>query len=312
MLVVDPDAAFRDDLARAAPAYGLEALGCADKATALAVARAEPPACIVTELVLGGGGDGLELVMAVRKDFALSPTPIVLVTYECDVLARLKALDRGVDILLDKPIKAQLVLAQARALAAMAGRIRDRAAVSSMLRRASSDDDRVDTTPGAPFLGDVEAMPPATALTILEIDQRTGRMTLSNDTGARLEIEVATGYVVSGHERDHDLTPEAAIRAAVAFKRGRFEFVSAPPRPAPIGLTPTTRYLWAAIDDAARSSAHVAATSGPVDEASFAGVTTSAEPPKPKRKADVATSTLVSATTLEDARAEDAKRRGEG
>jgi len=37
-----------------------------------------------------------------------------------------------------------------------------------MLRRASLDDSPSTAGPGAPFVGEIAAMPPATALTILE------------------------------------------------------------------------------------------------------------------------------------------------
>jgi hypothetical protein len=50
------------------------------------------------------------------------------------------------------------------------------------------------------------------------------------------------------------------------MKRGRFEFRARPSRPAPPGLMPTTRHLWIAIDDAARSTEQHFLPSGPVTE----------------------------------------------
>lgn len=182
------------------------------------------------------------------------------------MLVRLRALQSGINLLLDKPIEAAVLVAQVRALVSMAGRLRDRGAISSMLRRASLDDSPSTGLPGAQFVGDIAAMPPATALTILEIDRRTGTLEMRAPGRPALSIQLASGFVLGGQLGGAPLEPVDAIREALGMKRGRFEFQARPSRPAPPGLMPTTRQLWVAIDEAARSTEQRYLPSGPATE----------------------------------------------
>jgi CheY-like chemotaxis protein len=277
ILLVDRDAEFRHRVERTAEGFGLRVVVAAEARRGLEIARAAQPACAIVELELGPAAadrgsrsgeekDGLWLAAELRLLPDLAGAPIVLLTSNDDVLVRLRALQGGIDLLLDKPIEAAVLVAQVRALVTMAARIRDRGAISSMLRRAALDDSPSMAGPSASFVGEIAAMPPATALTILEIDQRTGALEMRGAGRPALTLELASGFVLGGDLGGKPLESVEAIREALGMKRGRFEFRARPSRPAPPGLMPTTRQLWMAIDEAARSTQQRGLPSAPATE----------------------------------------------
>jgi CheY-like chemotaxis protein len=306
ILLVDRDAAFRHTVERTAEGFGLRVVVAADARRGLEIAEAAEPCCAVIELELLGR-DGLWLANELRARPALSTTPIVLLTANDDVLLRLRALQGGIDLLLDKPIEPAVLIAQVRAILEMAGRLRDRGAISSMLRRAALDESPSSGGPGAPFTGEIATMPPATALTILEIDRRTGSLELRATGRPPLVVDVASGFVLGGQLGPRPLEPAEAIREALGMKRGRFEFRAQASRPAPPGLLATTRQLWLAIEEAAESTMQGQIPSGPATELADAPVhiatpappRSAGKPPTSSAKAPQRTTTLASSPAVD-------------
>ena len=87
----------------------------ADGAEALALARAERPALVVSD-VLMPGTDGLALCRSLRADPALADIPVILLTARVSEDIRLDALETGADDLLTKPFSDAELMARARNL----------------------------------------------------------------------------------------------------------------------------------------------------------------------------------------------------
>ncbi|HEY4120989.1 MAG TPA: response regulator [Byssovorax sp.] len=252
LLFVDPDEALQRAVIAAAVGTGVRVVAVEDARRALNLARVIAPAIVVTELELPAE-DGVWLASQLRAEVTLELTPIVLVTSSRELSTRLRALENGVDILVNKPIDAVGVLGQVRALGAMAGRIQDRSAVSGVMNRPALDDEPA-VTARPPLQGDLAVMPVSTVFTILELDQMSGVLEVPLSATERLLVHVASGYVERGERSGTVLAPADAVRAALAPKGGHFEFRVGPKKKPPRDATPTTRYIWAAVDDAAKSS----------------------------------------------------------
>ncbi len=268
ILLVDRDAAFRHKVEQTAEGFGLRVVVAADARHGLEIAEAAEPACAIVELDLAPGKDGLWLAAELRARPDLGGMPVVILCASDDVLIRLRALQSGIDLLLDKPIEPAVLVAQVRALVSMAGRLRDRGAISSMLRRASLDDSPSSVGPGAPFVGDIAAMPPATALTILEIDRRTGTLEMRVAGRPALVIELASGFVLGGQLGGAPLEPVDAIREALGMKRGEGPS-SRKPEPPGAFLGHDAHHPASSgspVDEAARSTEQRYLPSGPATE----------------------------------------------
>jgi DNA-binding response OmpR family regulator len=103
LLIVDDDSLICSSLAR-----GLVRLGHAGRAAssveaALRLVESESPAAILTDLDLGAGGDGIELITRLRREGCLAPT--IMMTGSDPVMARARLARAGLDeiALLEKP-----------------------------------------------------------------------------------------------------------------------------------------------------------------------------------------------------------------
>jgi CheY-like chemotaxis protein len=79
VLIVDDDAAIVEMLAEVIADCGHTAMPAYEGITALALARSQQPALILTDVMMPGM-DGYELLHAVRADPALSEVPIFLMS----------------------------------------------------------------------------------------------------------------------------------------------------------------------------------------------------------------------------------------
>ncbi len=261
LLLVDADVARRAALEQAAAAAGFDVVVAASARAGLEIAGAVEPGCVVAELELPDH-DGVWLTTALRATPSVAITPVVLVTSSEGNATRV--LKSGADVLIERPLDVRTVLAQVEALAAMARRIKDRRAISSMLRRSATDEGVLEFDRGAPFSGDLAAMPTATALTVLELDQRSGVLELRAPDRTEMSIDIASGFVLGGVLGARSLDPAQAIREALSYRSGRFEFHGGPHRPAPQGVRPTTRHLLTAIDESDQALAATPSAAKPV------------------------------------------------
>jgi CheY-like chemotaxis protein len=255
LLLVDADRRAQRAVTRAAAEIGIEVVACDTARAGINACCALEPAGIITELELSDF-DGHWLVSAVREQPSdVAVTPILVVTHEIDSGSRARTLRMGADIFLAKPIAAADLVAHARALIDMAARIRDRrgpASVAGDLKAIASVSSR-SLEPVAsklPFSGTFERFPPATLLIALELEKRSGCLTLrpAGDAAGTLEIELAAaGLVAAGRMQGRALSPLAAVQAALGLSEGLFEFAPGPERPAPPGALPTGRLLSGAV-----------------------------------------------------------------
>ena len=112
VLVADDNADMREYLQRLlSPAYLVHAVG--DGETALALARAEHPDLIISDVMMPGM-DGLALVSALRRDQATETIPVLLLSARAGPDATVEGLDAGSDGYLAKPFTAGELLARVR------------------------------------------------------------------------------------------------------------------------------------------------------------------------------------------------------
>ncbi|WP_454742425.1 response regulator [Cupriavidus necator] len=111
VLVVDDNNDLRDYMRRLLRAAGHRVALAADGEAALALARAQPPALIVSDVMMPRL-DGLGLVRALRADAALRDTPVLLLSARAGEEARVGGLGCGADDYLVKPFSARELLAR--------------------------------------------------------------------------------------------------------------------------------------------------------------------------------------------------------
>ena len=292
LLLVDADRRVQRGVTRVAGEVGVEVVACDSARAGLNAACALEPAAIVTELELPDF-DGYWFVAQIRQQPTdVAACPIVVVTHEIDTSSRAGTLKAGADVFLQKPIAPADLVAQTRALVDMATRVRDR---------------RGNTSPGvigaglapvaiaAPYLlppsGGLDRFPAATVLVALELERRSGRVTLRPPSAMAppVEIEIASGLIVEGRVNGKRLDPLAVVRAALAMQEGYFEFVPGPDRPALPTLEFTGKlFAIAAIEAPPRSRRHAAPPPPPpveVIEPSLVDEVLSERPlPKPSPK----------------------------
>ncbi|WP_427307592.1 response regulator [Cupriavidus sp. H39] len=111
VLVVDDNDDLRDYMCRLLGAAGHRVAVAADGEAALALARAQAPALVVSDVMMPRL-DGFGLVRALRADAALSDTPVLLLSARAGEEARVSGLGSGADDYLVKPFSARELLAR--------------------------------------------------------------------------------------------------------------------------------------------------------------------------------------------------------
>jgi FixJ family two-component response regulator len=110
IFLVDDDDAVRDALSRLLASLGLPVTACADGAALLAACTPEHPGCIVLDLDLPGGMNGLGVQAAARqRGIGL---PIIFLTGKGSVSSTASALKAGAFDFLEKPVEGRLLLAR--------------------------------------------------------------------------------------------------------------------------------------------------------------------------------------------------------
>ena len=243
LLLVDADRRAQRGITRVATELGMEVVACDSARAGLNAACALEPAAIVTELELPDF-DGYWFVAQIRQQpTEVAASPILVVTHEIDTSSRAGTLKAGADVFLQKPIAPADLLAQARALIDMAQRMKERrppiaahpgAGAPGLLPAPVAA-----TAIASPYLlppsGGIDRFPAATVLLALELERRSGKLTLRppGAVGPPIEADIASGIVLGGRVQGRALDPLGVVRAALALHDGYFEFVPGPDRPAP-------------------------------------------------------------------------------
>jgi DNA-binding response OmpR family regulator len=249
VVVVDVDAWVHRAIAAVISSDGFDVVPCTTARGALNACCALEPDCVVTELALPDV-DGLWLASALRDQGGnVGAIPIVLASGRPDEETRIAALRGGADVFVPKPLRILELVAQIKALVSMARRLRP---------------ERSSVLPGdAPraLRGDLARMSVATVLGALELERRSGELVLRRP-GERVVLDLASGLITGGRgsSRPNErtpLTPLEALRRALRWDAGRFDFAPGPDRAAPAHAEPFGSLVLAAIrldEDPARAS----------------------------------------------------------
>jgi DNA-binding response OmpR family regulator len=246
VVVVDADGAFADLLDEASNDE-IVTIVCGTAPRGLNACCAIEPACVVIALELpdheGQPRDGLWLVSALRdQPTAIASVPILMLTTDPSEETRMRILQGGVDIALGKPASVREVMTQVRSLVAMAKRLAERAGPAAPASTPLSS--------GLPrhLAGQLDHMPIATVLTLLEMNRASGSLLLTDGpVGApALVLDLASGVLTRGHT-DRALAPVEAMKLALRFATGRFRFVESASRPAPVGSSTIGQLVIAAL-----------------------------------------------------------------
>lgn len=216
----------------------------------LARVRELTPDCVLCDVSLPDK-DGYGFVAALRAEAAI--VPIALLAAEDDVNARTAAFEAGADALLTRPFRLEEVVAQMNALVQLARRMRE--------RRTSLIDSLGAGPPSAPegasFRGELEHMPLGSLLTLLELERKTG--TVSVRSGKRsAKLELADGHIATASIGGTAGEIVAVLREALTFESGRITFRAKPAAQRSPGARPIRSLLAEARTTGARPVAAVA------------------------------------------------------
>jgi DNA-binding response OmpR family regulator len=217
VLVVASDEALSLGAARALRAAGHDVELAVSAVEGVERARDVSPDCIVVDLALSDI-EGYWVVRHVRGDASrVATAPIVLLAEPDDLPAPARGLKVGADACLVKPVDDEMLVLQVEAMLRFAARLFDR-----------TDSVAPHSAKGPPALrGDLERMSLATVLMVIEMERRSGRLHVESEGAAHtciFGLEQGTFVVTVMDGQAFDTL--AALRQVLAWKRGRFWFMS--------------------------------------------------------------------------------------
>lgn len=224
LVLVDTDPSFQRAVVRLAGAAGLEVVLCATARAAFNACGALAPDCLVVA-VSPSDHEGFWLLAALRaRGEALAATPLIALAgrdpgAHAASVTRIRALEAGADVVLQKPIETSELIAQVKALTKMAARVRGR-------RDILFDADGLGVV-----AGDLDLEPVSEVLRALEAQRWSGALHLGDRGFAsrQLAIDLRDGALLSGRLDDRQLTPLESLREALAWSGRRFELFAAEP-----------------------------------------------------------------------------------
>lgn len=202
----------------------------------LARVRELTPDCVLCDVSLPDK-DGYAVVTALRSSEA-SIVPIALLAAEEDATARTAAFEAGADALLTRPFRLEEVVAQMNALVQLARRMRERrnSLIDSLGAGPPSSPE------GASFKGELEHMPLGSLLTLLELERKTG--TVSVRSGKKTaKLELADGHIASASVGGVAGEIVTVLREALTYDSGRITFRAKPPAQRSPGARPIRALL---------------------------------------------------------------------
>lgn len=232
VVLVEHDAWLLDLLEGGLRDRGFVVVRASTASEALAVVRAIPPECALIDVDLPEGG--YALAASLRAEPApISITPIALLADEDDSNARTRAFESGADVLLTRPFRIDEVVAQLQALVQLAHRMRARrnSLVDSLGPGPPSSRD------GASFRADLAEMPVASLLALLEIERKSGTISVRSNE-RRAVLEVAAGCVSSSTLDGRERPALDVLREALSWTVGRVTFRASAPRERPADARP--------------------------------------------------------------------------
>ncbi len=189
------------------------------------------PDCIICDVILPDI-DGFYVARRIRTEQGpVSTTPFLFLTGKDDHESKLQGFNVGADAYMTKPYRHDEVVAQVDALITMARRLQ--------VQRESFFGAPPSGRGPAVIKGDIGQMSIATVLTVLEMERRTGRLTVSDGGGQTATIELKEGALARVHIKGQTGKPADLTRQLLLWKTGAFSFrdasIVAIGTPQPIG-----------------------------------------------------------------------------
>lgn len=176
--------------------------------------RTTQPDCILCAVELPDI-DGFWVARRVRAEPPpVSAIPFVFLPEAEDGQSRVQGLKVGGDIFISKPFRAEEVAAQVTALVEMARRLRAESSAP-----ASSHGPLV-------FQGDLAEFSVSTALTVLELERRTGKLTVTSQSGSAAVVHIIEGAFAKVELDGKKQGSSELLREVLRWKRGTFRFRS--------------------------------------------------------------------------------------
>ncbi len=205
--IVDASSATTSQLITALSDYHFDVRVIEESAAALALALVEPPALIMSEVMLERI-DGVELFTKLRANPATQPIPFVFITRQTDLELRLKLLALGIDDYIAKPCYPEEVAAR----------------VESILQEGEGRRS-ADSGLAQGFAGSLEEMNVMDLIQTLELGKKSAVIHLVR------EPEEGFVYVDDGEVVDavlHDLSAHEALDNMMMWLHGYFELAMQP------------------------------------------------------------------------------------
>lgn len=158
--------------------------------------------------------DGPWVARRIRTESGpVARTPIVFIGQAKIVSDVVQALHVGGDVFLTKPVMPPVVVAQVEAIVAMAR------------RHATSAEDQGPTSLAA-FRGDLANFPLASILMMLEMERRTGQLSVVSGAGERGYFVLTGGLFATSEIDGVAASTVDVLRKVLSWRSGRFEFRS--------------------------------------------------------------------------------------
>jgi signal transduction histidine kinase/ligand-binding sensor domain-containing protein/AraC-like DNA-binding protein/ActR/RegA family two-component response regulator len=125
VLIIEDNEEVREFVRATLAPVGYQLLLAPDGAAGVALARAEVPDLVVSDVMMPGL-DGYEVCRQLKTDVATSHIPVVLLTAKSGAEAKLEGLETGADAFLAKPFDPRTLRAQVRNLLALRQRVQAR------------------------------------------------------------------------------------------------------------------------------------------------------------------------------------------
>ncbi len=204
VVIVDDDAGFRDSIAAILRQRGDQVRETGDGLEALSACLSQPPDLLLSDVQMPRM-DGWQLLRLLRARSSLVQVPIVLLTTLTSDEARLEGYRLGVDDYIGKPVDGGELLARVDRIVARAQQL----------------------SPNRQGLrGDLEHVALVSLLSFLAVEQKSGALTISGDSNARIYLRGGHLYHVDIDGRAVTDANDPALQELLEWRRGRFEFAA--------------------------------------------------------------------------------------
>jgi uncharacterized protein (TIGR02266 family) len=208
VLIVDDDFASREAAAKPFRDRGDAVRTASDGVDALAACLKDPPDVILSDVQMPRM-DGWQLVRIVRSRPQFAQVPMLFLTRLRGEDERLKGYQLGVDDFVPKPSRAEELVARVDRVVARLKRPTAAPVQQKMLR------------------GDLEQVSLPSVLSFLELEKKTGILSLLSDRAAKILIDLGRPFKVELDGAPAERTSRQLLEEVLDWTKGQFEFSTA-------------------------------------------------------------------------------------